>query len=1076
MNKSPNHVKITLKKLNIIHINVNSIISLNRRYDLQKFIKNNNPDLILLNETKLNARHNIKFDNYKFIRKDRCGALRGGGTGILIKDDLKFKVYNNEIVSSFKCLETCIIKIPLSSNKSMFVISAYYPSGKNNEKLKIELQALFEALQLHKEDNFYLMAGDLNCKHTNWGNTINNSTGVALNNWISDNELRFRCTLYATVSPSYPRSSSYLDLCMADSRIFVLRENETTNCLKTLDYDSDHCALQIQIFKNSKLEPLGFLSADNEPIFNYKKTNWSKFAKVIIDSIQRDPLIPNDRNLTNIEINFHLDRISNLIIEAINKTVPKYVNKDKLHYIVNSIIKKLQSEKSKILTTIKKHNRLERLLPLNELSLAKNRLKLIRKLLRDNFINSVNDNYRRKLSKLSTNDSSQTFSMLKKQFRNQASLEILKISPGDVDLLQSANIDPLTLQTDRDNKYIIRDKENILNVTGSYLESVYAIKDIDLNNNSHVQVNDYFPLFLESKNRYVSSQSTLIQFNECTKANELSVSIANDYFIIRDDLLYIFSKLRPKLSSGIDNIPNIVLKNIPNLLICEYLTLFNNMINNAYFPDSWKLAKIVVIPKKGKDNTDPKNFRAISLLPNISKVFEICTNKMLLNNCQKLKIVCEKQFGFKFKHSTVHAINLLVSNVNWNLNKKYCTGACLIDFEKAFDNIWLPALIFKLSNYSFPSHLVFLLYEMLIEKKFVVCNKNKTSSKIFKMNNGLQQGTVNAPILFSLYIHDLLINIENIIGFADDIIIYYSNNKIEEINKNLQNSYNVVEKYAIDWNMRINVDKCEAILFRPPVGKCNFNVKTNWKKFEIKSPLNDRKIPTKDVVKYLGIYIDKFLYFNFHVNTQVEKARKAFLIYKSIFYSKYIHKDVKILLYKALVRPIITYGCAIWFNISPSYMEKIRKFERKCLRSCTSLNKSSQSNYTKFISNKKLYNSANISRIDNFIIKLIRNHILKCMECNINNLISAPYYSDDLYISNTLISGYVPPEAFIYLDKNGYIQNEEGIPIFYHLFRRASNKSFNIDIINSNELRYDTSIAELDRREGNMSRYWWISN
>lgn len=137
MNKSPNHVKITLKKLNIIHINVNSIISLNRRYDLQKFIKNNNPDLILLNETKLNARHNIKFDNYKFIRKDRCGALRGGGTGILIKDDLKFKVYNNEIVSSFKCLETCIIKIPLSSNKSMFVISAYYPSGKNNEKLKI---------------------------------------------------------------------------------------------------------------------------------------------------------------------------------------------------------------------------------------------------------------------------------------------------------------------------------------------------------------------------------------------------------------------------------------------------------------------------------------------------------------------------------------------------------------------------------------------------------------------------------------------------------------------------------------------------------------------------------------------------------------------------------------------------------------------------------------------------------------------------------------------------------------------------------------------------------------------------
>ncbi|KNC24125.1 hypothetical protein FF38_05532 [Lucilia cuprina] len=74
-----------------------------------------------------------------------------------------------------------------------------------------------------------------------------------------------------------------------------------------------------------------------------------------------------------------------------------------------------------------------------------------------------------------------------------------------------------------------------------------------------------------------------------------------------------------------------------------------------------------------------------------------------------------------------------------------------------------------------------------------------------------------------------------------------------------------------------------------------------------------------------------------------------------------------------MVRPILTYGCAIWFNISSS-------------------------------------------RIDNFIIKLIRNHILKCTECTTNNLIFAPYYTDDQYILNTLISGHVPPEAFIHLD------------------------------------------------------------
>ena len=111
---------------------------------------------------------------------------------------------------------------------------------------------------------------------------------------------------------------------------------------------------------------------------------------------------------------------------------------------------------------------------------------------------------------------------------------------------------------------------------------------------------------------------------------------------------------------------------------------------------------------------------------------------MIVKECEKMKIICEKQFGFKFRHSTVNAINLLVSNVNWNLNKGYCSGAFLTDFEKAFDNIWLPVLIFKFSSYNFPAHLVFLIFNMLTDKRFVVCNKTVISSKTFRIENGLQ--------------------------------------------------------------------------------------------------------------------------------------------------------------------------------------------------------------------------------------------------------------------------------------------------------------------------------------------------
>lgn len=172
---------------------------------------------------------------------------------------------------------------------------------------------------------------------------------------------------------------------------------------------------------------------------------------------------------------------------------------------------------------------------------------------------------------------------------------------------------------------------------------------------------------------------------------------------------------------------------------------------------------------------------------------------------------------------------------------------------------------------------------MLNNKTFLISNMKQISTKAFTIVNGLQQGTVNSPTLFNIFIHDLLNKIENIIGFADDIIIYHADDKIHKINEKLQNYFNIVEKYSSDWQMNINFGKCETILFRPPVGKCNYNIRKNWRQFCIKSG-SDINIQNKETVKYLGIYLDKFLYFHNHINNQIEKARKAFFMYKTFFF------------------------------------------------------------------------------------------------------------------------------------------------------------------------------------------------
>lgn len=103
---------------------------------------------------------------------------------------------------------------------------------------------------------------------------------------------------------------------------------------------------------------------------------------------------------------------------------------------------------------------------------------------------------------------------------------------------------------------------------------------------------------------------------------------------------------------------------MPINIITDFTIIFNNLLNHAHFPKCWKKAKILLIHKKGKDKWDPNNYRPISLLSNIGKVFERIINDRILIICKSGNIIPENQYGFVRHHSTVHAINKLSMDVN----------------------------------------------------------------------------------------------------------------------------------------------------------------------------------------------------------------------------------------------------------------------------------------------------------------------------------------------------------------------------------------------------------------------------
>jgi exonuclease III len=180
--------------IKIISLNVNSIIRLERRIALENLINKEKPDIILLNETKLNSTHKVQFTGYSFVRND-SKINAGRGTGILIKENLKFQKIMNIKIDSCKTIETTIIKVNRKNNKNLLVISAYAPPPKSNDSFISDLNTIFENCGIvNNPDTYFVMAGDLNAKHTSWKNSNNETRGNNLKQWYENNmrELRLK--------------------------------------------------------------------------------------------------------------------------------------------------------------------------------------------------------------------------------------------------------------------------------------------------------------------------------------------------------------------------------------------------------------------------------------------------------------------------------------------------------------------------------------------------------------------------------------------------------------------------------------------------------------------------------------------------------------------------------------------------------------------------------------------------------------------------------------------------------------------------------------------------------------------
>ena len=362
----------------------------------------------------------------------------------------------------------------------------------------------------------------------------------------------------------------------------------------------------------------------------------------------------------------------------------------------------------------------------------------------------------------------------------------------------------------------------------------------------------------------------------------------------------------------------------------------------------------MVFLKPNKNPALPLSYRPISLLSHFSKITEKIIGKRLDEFVQKNNILIKEQFGFRNNSNTVQQLARLTNHVSKEYNNKKHTGVLFLDMEKAFDTVWHHGLIFKLINLNFPNYLVRLVYFYLKNRTMNVhYNLNQWRTK--HVTSGVPQGSILGPKLFLLYINDIPKNkFIELALFANDAAIYTSSYRIDTITKRLENAANKIIKFFIKWKLEANKVKTEAILFtkrRPEV--------------DVKIKIQEHEIDWSRKVKYLGLSLDERLTYAGHLNDIVNKCTGLIItLYPLINRKSVLSLNNKILIYKTIVRPVITYGCPVWSNISESNYNKLQIVQNKFLRII--------GNYPRYTFLNVMHSELNIEFIKTHIFKLAK--------------------------------------------------------------------------------------------------------
>ena len=331
------------------------------------------------------------------------------------------------------------------------------------------------------------------------------------------------------------------------------------------------------------------------------------------------------------------------------------------------------------------------------------------------------------------------------------------------------------------------------------------------------------------------------------------------------------------------------------------------------FPKSLKNANVSPVFKKGARNCET-NYRPVSILPNISKIYERCIFKQMSIFFDE--ILSQYQCGFRKGFNAQHCLASMIETWREAIDNGGCFGALLTDLSKAFDCLLHDLLIAKLHAYGLDMKSLKFIYSYLNNRKQRVKINNQYSS-FEEILFGVPQGSILGPLLFNIFISDLFLIIKNIdiASYADDNTPYCTYDNFDDVLACLEKTASDLFEWFSNNGMKANADKCHLLLST---------------KEKLTANVSNIRITNSNKEKLLGVTIDNHLKFESHIESLCSKASQK--LYALSRMSSYMNLEKRKVVMKSFINSQFGYCPLIWMNHSRALNNKINRIHERSLR------------------------------------------------------------------------------------------------------------------------------------------------